>query len=401
MVSLTHTQPVATASAPARYLAMRRSDSDIAALDGLRAAAILLVFARHAVRPFESDSGALLPLFGWDLAVALSNGWIGVDLFFVLSGFLIGRSLLRQREKGRPMRFGLYLAKRALRIVPAYLAVLLIAAAGLVPLFEVAPQALWLRVGYHLLFLQDYLPSNILVVFWSLGVEEKFYLMAPLAVAAVLALPWRGLQYAAVACLALLGPLGRFLTALAHPEIADYEAFFPVFRSPFHLCLDPLFIGLLASLIYRDRQCWAWTSSKARLDALFLLGLAVILWLALPASLLREISFFDKTLQPVVIAGGYGLMLLAAALGGGPCRLLQSVPLLVLSRLSYPLYLVHLALLPLALACSAALGADDPGTGAGAMLVFIVCYAAISLAGALVLHYGIEKPFLLIKNGLR
>ena len=66
------------------------------------------------------------------------------------------------------MALGTYLAKRALRIVPAYYAVLLVVAAGLVPLYAVPQDVLAIRIAYHALFLQDYLPANIVVVFWSL-----------------------------------------------------------------------------------------------------------------------------------------------------------------------------------------------------------------------------------------
>ena len=95
--------------------------------------AILLVLARHGARPFVDSQEGLLRIFGWDLAGPLLNGWLGVDLFFVLSGFLISGSLMRHTSVGGgALDFKLYFAKRVLRIFPAYYTVLLIAAAGLV-----------------------------------------------------------------------------------------------------------------------------------------------------------------------------------------------------------------------------------------------------------------------------
>lgn len=391
--------PVGSASL-GHYFTMQRDRSAIASLDGLRAFAILLVFFRHAAAPFYQNDTVLLPLFGWDLAVPMTNGWIGVDLFFVLSGFLIGQSLLRQRASGGRIRVRNYVAKRALRIVPAYFAVLFLVAGGLFPLFEVDPRALGLRLAYHMVFLQDYLPANLLVVFWSLGVEEKFYLAAPVVVALALATPRRSLQYMVIVGFALLGPVGRAVTALAQPEITSYDAFFPVFRSPFHLCLDPLFLGLLGSLIYRDRDRWAWAAKPPCQHLLFLCGIALIAGLVAFEPMMERIDLFDKTLQPFAIALGMMLILLAAALGGGPRRLLESRLLLYLSKLSYSLYLVHLAFLPLSLAVVVQLGVGEPATGGVSWLLFVAVYAGISLTAALVLHFVVEKPFLILKARL-
>lgn len=120
----------------------------IPALDALRAFAIILVLLRHGVRPFWDSSGhVLVPLGDWDLAVPLINGWVGADLFFVLSGFLIGRQLIsaKARSERGPRALVRYLLRRALRILPAYYAVLALAALGLVPYYAISPDYLWLR----------------------------------------------------------------------------------------------------------------------------------------------------------------------------------------------------------------------------------------------------------------
>ena len=88
------------------------------------------------------------------------NGWMGVDLFFVLSGFLITTHICR-RYDGRITRAGLkdYLTRRVLRIVPAYYAVLFVAVLGLIPLYRVDEATLGIRIAYHMLFLT---PSRLL-----------------------------------------------------------------------------------------------------------------------------------------------------------------------------------------------------------------------------------------------
>jgi peptidoglycan/LPS O-acetylase OafA/YrhL len=169
------------------YFRFDRAASSIDALDGLRGIAVLLVLLRHAAFPVAEQAGRpVWAVGGYDLAIPLINGWIGVDLFFVLSGFLIASHLLRNFDSPNSFSWKRYLAQRFLRIVPTYWFVLALAVMGAIPFFAVGPQSLGIRTAYHLLLLQDYLPPNIVVAFWSLGVEEKFYLLAPAIVAAAL-----------------------------------------------------------------------------------------------------------------------------------------------------------------------------------------------------------------------
>ena len=84
----------------ARYFAIERGPGAIKGLDGLRGIAILLVLGRHAIRPFYSPADPVLPLGSWDAAIPFINGWIGVDLFFVLSGFLISHHVIRRWSDG-------------------------------------------------------------------------------------------------------------------------------------------------------------------------------------------------------------------------------------------------------------------------------------------------------------
>jgi peptidoglycan/LPS O-acetylase OafA/YrhL len=380
------------------YLAMERSPSAIAELDGLRAIAILLVLARHAVRAVQDGTLPLLPIAGWDAATPFLNGWIGVDLFFVLSGFLISRHLLGRYGDPNGLALAPYLAKRALRIVPAYFAVLLIVAAGLVPMVAVRQEALGLRVAYHMLFLQDYLPTNLVVTFWSLGVEEKFYLLAPLILAAVLR--WRRpqAQLVAAAAIVLLGPALRLVSTFMHPGIDTYVPFFYTFRTPFHACIDALMIGVLIALVHhhRERLPWLCRPALARLVLWCALGLSG--WLLLAAPLMAEIGWYDKVLQPLLIALGAGGVLYGVVLSGRPAPILRGLSLLVLARLSYSLYLVHVPLIPGVIwLVDGPLGlADVPQ--ALRFAAFLPLFAVSSLLAAACLHYVVEKPFLLLKD---
>src|ERR1700744_1611739 len=146
-------------------------------IDGLRAIAVLAIVAYHAVPKW------------------LPGGFVGVDVFFVISGFLITGIIAQAREAGRFSYLKFYL-RRARRIVPAYLVVL--AAIAALALWLELPQVLmWngatLGVGAlfvaNLGFLRGFgyftpgLQQNPLLPLWSLGVEEQFYLVWPLLLA--------------------------------------------------------------------------------------------------------------------------------------------------------------------------------------------------------------------------
>ena len=208
-------------------------------LDLVRNLAIVLVLLRHGERALQSTSQEPLDV----LQTLFINGWVGVDMFFVLSGYLIARHLFYAKTT-RTFAIRRYLAMRALRIMPAYVAVLVLVLAGAFPLYVVAPDWLAIRVAYHLLFLQDYLPSNINVVYWSLGVEEKFYLLAPLLILMLLRCRTGLLRLALLLALFSLPVVFRTAMFLRLPEAVDYAQFFVLFRSPFHMTLEGLVVGV-------------------------------------------------------------------------------------------------------------------------------------------------------------
>ena len=339
------------------YFAFARGDGAIRELDGLRGLAIILVLLRHATLPFQKGE-VVAPVFGLDIATPFLNGWIGVDLFFVLSGFLIAHHIaaLHERCRGR-VPWTRYLAKRLLRIVPAYYCVLFVVAGGLVPLYRIPAGDVAASLVHHLLFLQDYLGADIVVAFWSLGVEEKFYLLAPVLMLPLLRMREPVHQAVFVLALAMLVLLMRVWAATTYVGVDSYEAFFPAFRR--------------------------------RPGYLFWVGLFAVAGLLFVEPLMGEITWFDKTLQPTVIAVSFAAMMLAMLLGGGPRQVFRTDSLFGLAKLSYCLYLVHMPLIAISMAIVA-----KPG----GFWLFVPVFLTLSIAAALLLHYTVEKPFLLIKD---
>ncbi len=379
-----------------RYFSFPRGKTAIPELDGLRTLAIFLVLGRHAAWLSSSNDTGIVSIGRWDLIIPLLNGWIGVDLFFVLSGFLIAFHLLRHGAESAISDGLRYLGARALRIVPAYFAVLFLVVAGLIPLYSVAPEYLTLRVVYHLLFLQDYFPANIVVAFWSLGVEEKFYLIAPLVVLAAYRAKSRVCRYAFLVGLVLMPSILRATTAVSASEVSDYDVFFAVFRSPFHLTFDGLALGVLCAFIFVDHGNLKEGNAGRWLAVLWYAATSAFFLQLFGFELLGRIGWYQKIFQPLVLSLTFAGLLLPAAFGVAPARALRHHGPLVLARISYPLYLIHVPLIPLTMALSG----YQAGSGALAFAGYFAIFTVVSCLAAFALHFAVEKPFLLLKARL-
>src|SRR5687767_2907742 len=165
----------------------RRETGFIPALDGLRGIAIILVMLHHFTY-YRPNSG-----IDAQIASVLFFGWAGVDLFFVLSGFLITGILLDTRDSKR--YFSTFYARRTLRIFPLYYLVLLLAFVVL-PKFPALHPVLLGQVGPvdlppqwpYWLYLTNFSIADggwvhgWVDVAWSLAIEEQFYLVWPLMI---------------------------------------------------------------------------------------------------------------------------------------------------------------------------------------------------------------------------
>ena len=352
-------------------------------LDILRVTAISLVLLRHGERsylqfldPDHSGSDFISRL--------LLNGWVGVDLFLVLSGYLIGYGLLR-RFNSETFKWWPYIRDRILRIVPAYYAVLFAVVLGVFPGYQVSDEQLGFRIAYHLLFLQDYLTADINIVFWSLGVEEKFYLLAPILFAILLRMPTVSITMVLLTGLWLLSPVYKFLIFQNWDGDIDYRTFFENFRSPFHATLEPLVVGIAVSYITVVTKVEM--KIKTAGVVLAVCGIVATLWLG-SHNWMSIIDKTDASIQPAMVSLLAGIAVWAAI------QLAKFRPIgepfwRTISRLSYALYLVHFPLLPLAHGFTRAL---DIG-----YLGFWIVYIGLSFYAALLLHFAVEKPFLLLK----
>ncbi|MEO3715434.1 acyltransferase family protein [Roseateles flavus] len=348
-------------------------------LDTLRALAIVLVFCFH-YRVFVSRA----PDMGW-----FSNvGWSGVDLFFVLSGYLIGEQLMAGLARGEQLSLAGFYARRATRTWPLYWLVL--AAFFLLPgqLGGREPPPLW----RFLTFTQNIqlMPGTAFSHAWSLCVEEQFYLVLPLALLAARALrlsrrqAWLGIAGLTLAAIAWRHHLWTLYGSRESDVVGYYQNIYYATLGR----ADEFLPGLaLALLQHGHPQLWARLMRHGRL--LLALGLAAVglMWtVAVHNYVLPDDSWgwFMSAIGYSAMAWAYALLLLAClAPGHGLSR--RTLPgAHSLALWSYAVYLTHK---PLAHMMKPLLQ-DLPDWAAFG----ITALASVALGG--LLYHAIERPLM-------
>jgi peptidoglycan/LPS O-acetylase OafA/YrhL len=305
--------------------AAERVGRHIPALDGIRGIAIIWVVLHNATAmPFAPASR------WWHVLPLLAQpGWIGVQLFFALSGFLITAGLLDSR--GSPHFFRDFYAKRALRIVPLYYTVLFVLLVLLPWLasppapFSSAHQApLWFFAANWV----ESLPYGF-AHFWSLAVEEQFYLVWPLV---VVGLAPRGLLRA---CLWIAAGALLLRGALAAYGVASWTLYVNT------ACrMDALALGGAGACVLRIAPLRA--ALRAHRVLLGVVALMVFLVGAVLTHLYDRERFSGETLGYTLLACSCAAFVTWAALSDGRAvAVLASPPLRSLGKYSYAMYIFH------------------------------------------------------------
>ncbi len=336
----------------ARYLAT----ASFGALDGLRALSIVAVVWHHAAEPHTTILGG--------------RGFLGVDLFFVISGFLIVTLLLRERDRKGAISLRQFYIRRALRIFPLYYGWLL--ALGLFSVLAGGASVAPIRdLPFAALYLGNWVElSGFLAITWSLAAEEQFYLAWP--------------------------PLERALPRGVVPVVIVAAIFASVFlpalwpTAPSMLTtigFTPILLGVgLAHVLHSPRG----HAAVARVvDHIVVVVVVVVAAVALLA------------LGPADLRGGprLGLQVLAVV-GLAACVVREETPwnrwlrlrvFTFIGMLSYGLYLLHMPAHHVVVKLGAALGIDAPVARFGATL-------ALGLVLAWLSHRFFERRFLALKS---
>jgi peptidoglycan/LPS O-acetylase OafA/YrhL len=358
-------------------------------LDGLRGVAILMVMGHHLLQPHAGAGGAI---HVW-MRAFVDCLWMGVDLFFVLSGFLI-TGILADTLASEHYFLNFYM-RRILRIFPLYYAVILV--------FILCAPMLHIVWGHQLLplltytnriFIDPHHPgfnfyfggTNNLVNFWSLAVEEQFYFVWPLLIF-LFKRPHTLIPIASLLALASIATRIYLVSRHTAPDVIYVSL----------ACrADSLLVGAILALAvrhgYRSRII-----SAARPVAL--LGVATLLFLFFRFTGIEYFSpfmmRFGYTVNALFFASLVALTLNPSGLGA---RLFTASWLRFFGRYSYGLYIMH-SVLPAFYA--APLGALINSITHNLTFGHVIASASaflIALLGAMLSYHLLEQPFLRLKR---
>ncbi|EAQ13044.1 peptidoglycan/LPS O-acetylase OafA/YrhL [Maritimibacter alkaliphilus HTCC2654] len=335
-------------------------------IDGLRAVAVLSVMIYHL--KISLGGAALIP-----------GGFLGVDLFFVLSGYLITLILLREKEETGRISFGQFYLRRVRRILPALFLVILVSLPAAWILFlpselarfaESIPAALFFYSNVFWFYVhgeygaQSSLYQPLLHT-WSLAIEEQFYLLFPLF---VLIVPKRWFAPAAGVALVLTLGLAE-ATTQASPRISFFS---PVSRA----------WELLAGSMLAVAQLRGWTLGQGRRWAAVVPPVALAVVIA-SVSLISLDRVGHPGLATIPVVAATCALIWFMRPGEAVSRVLSIPAVVWIGKLSYSLYLWHYPIF--AFGRISALG--DPGPVD--MVVWLILTFALSAAG----YYLVERPF--------
>jgi len=353
-------------------------------LDTLRAVAIVLVFMYHYM-----VFGSREPTFGWASVV----GWVGVDLFFVLSGYLIANQLFGGMTRGQRVSLPRFYARRALRTLPVFWLVL--ALYFLLPTWMGGrtPPPLWRFLSFtQNLGLQ---PGTAFSHAWSLCIEEQFYLVLPV----VLIAGWRlratlAHGWALLVALICMGIAARaWLWTVYGPASDGYYPY--IYYAT--LCRFDEFLPGVAVAMLKNFSPAAWARVTQHGQRVFALGIAAVLTMLTLVYHFYDIDgygygFFMTAFGYSLVAMAFSLLVVAALSPGSALHRWRIPGAARLALWSYSIYLSHKAVMHAAPQLIKALAWP-----AGTQL-------AITTAGSLVvgalLYRLVEAPFMAWRDRL-
>jgi peptidoglycan/LPS O-acetylase OafA/YrhL len=349
-----------------------RTPGTLPGLDLLRALAVTGVLAFHFNLPF------------------MRFGWIGVDLFFVLSGFLVGGAILRQFQE-KLFSLSRFYSQRALRILPTYYFVVLLVTIIRPHADENNLFSLMSALTFTFMIIPFSGLGSIDLSFvpggaWSLAIENWFYLFAPFILYFISKLERRW-ALLSLSALFLSGPVVRHLTSNSF-EDGDSNWFFAN-AIQFHSRFDELVVGTLVFMFLKEVKL-----TKKTAQGLLALGIvgtgAFVVWLAQgefwnqPQLMTWETIFF-----PSYLAASFALIL--AGCFGFKGKINQVT---ILARISYPLYLAHIFVGEVYSQFQAHLPESWKTIDTGYQTLILI---AVSLACAYIISLLVEYPFMRLR----
>ncbi|MEI6060339.1 MAG: acyltransferase [Bacteroidota bacterium] len=360
-------------------------NSRLSGLDHLRSLAILLVFMYH--------SGRLFPHAEWTNKIS-NFGWTGVDLFFVLSGYLIASQLFAKIGREQQISLREFFIKRLFRIIPAYSVV--VAIYFLFQSFHereaLAP--LWKYLTFTQNLGLDITTQGTFSHAWSLCIEEQFYLLLPLTL--VMLVYFNAIEKGFI-ILILLFALGIFIKLYAWYSLVlplqnaegYYLNWYKWIYYPTYSRLDGLLMGVSIAALFQFK-----TNIKDKILMYGNQSLLVSVFVLTGASFLcSNLASFNTTFFGFpLIALGYGFMLIGAISPSSFLYKFNSRVTANIATLSYSIYLTHKFIIHLTQENFSKINVNKDST-----LMFLACIIT-TISGAFLLNIVVERPFLELRN---
>ncbi|SFD21155.1 Peptidoglycan/LPS O-acetylase OafA/YrhL, contains acyltransferase and SGNH-hydrolase domains [Chitinophaga sp. CF118] len=325
---------------------------------------------------------------------AFAFGWTGVDLFFVLSGYLISAQLFSKIAQGKGISLKEFFLKRFFRIIPAYLVV--VALYFCIPVFrerEALPP-LWKFLTFTQNLGLNLKTTGTFSHAWSLCIEEQFYLLLPLIITALLYFKVGRKSAWLIIALFITGFVLRYISwvKLVVPFLEADDSWVAWYRAiyyPTYNRLDGLLVGVSIAGVFQF-----WPAIRERVtrygNVILIIGL---LLLAGAYFLCEDPGSFNATIFGFpLVAIAYGAIVMAAI---SPSCVLYRLNSRISSRiaiLSYSIYLSHKGVIHLTQLLCSKWGIAEKGH-----VMFFICMIT-TILGALVMRYAVEKPFLHIRD---
>ena len=356
-------------------------------LDHLRALAIVSVLCFHYQFFGHPD---------WERGRASGFGWTGVDLFFVLSGFLIAGQLFEQVAKGKAISLREFFIKRFFRIIPPYFFVLILYIAFPVVREWGHLSPLWKYFTFTLNFGQDLSKYGTFSHAWSLCIEEQFYLLLPLVFCVFAYFKAGRKSYYLIILLFIAGFIVRLLSwkYFAAPYLSANDfglrwneyVYYPTYNR-----LDGLLVGVsIAGLFTFYPKVKAWVNKWC-----YLLLTVGVLMLIVAFQLCAVYASYNTAIYGFpIISVAYGLVLAAFVSPSCIFFKIKSKITSLIATLSYSIYLSHKIVIHLVQKWLEGFGVDK-----NSVLTMLICAICV-IAAALLMRYLIEKPFLRLRNSV-
>ncbi len=361
-------------------------------LDGLRALCFLVVFFYHGFYT-EFDRLSNSPIYQFIKFDIFGNGNLGVNFFFVLSGFLITFLLIKEREEHGSIRIAHFWFRRILRIWPLFFCCVIFGFIAFPMLKRMMGSASVETADplYYITFLNNFdmlyngMPdASVLAVLWSIAVEEQFYLIWPVALSVV---PIRFYPYFFGSVIA-----GTLIFRSIHLNSPESGHIFEIHTLS---CIGDMTIGAWGAYLALKGKAVQWFRQLPRASILMVYLLFILIFF------FRDEILFENSFLRVVERSFIAVVILCIILEQNYSdrsifKLVRSRTLSGLGRISYGLYCLHFVGILITLTLTKILGWNED------LWQVMILETALALALTIVLaqisHRVLERPFLKLKS---